>query len=391
MPMGGETCDYHFLTDPDADRLECESALDELSRFHWSFLNLDWYKPTLQQWLHNGCLPEIEERLGYRFVLLQGTYDETTRPGGDFRFDFQIRNEGFAAPYNPRDVELVLRGSEGAIFGLEVDADPRFWLPGEVHTISGTTSLPETIPVGDYELLLNLPDPEPRLRNLPEYSIRLANEDIWESETGYNKLNRVVTVIEGTSPPVEKSFASIPAEDGWVRESSESSGVGGRHNTGGRGSQAIRIGDNKKDRQFKSILSFDASSIPDGATITGARLELMRGGNAGQNPFNTHGPCYVDIKSGGFSGNSVLQNGDFQAPADAEQVATVTNQGGSGTVYGVDLDAAGGFINKAGKTQLRLYFALDDNDDRSTDIAGFYSADNGNAGHRPRLVVTYEE
>lgn len=190
---------------------------------------------------------------------------------------------------------------------------------------------------------------------------------------------------------MEASFTSIAAEDGWVRESSENSGVGGNRNTGGTGSKAIRMGDHKADKQYKSIVSFDTSSIPDGATITGARLELTRGGNRGQNPFNTHGTCYVDIKTGVFSGNAALENIDFQDPADAEREATVSNQGGSGTVYTVDLNAAGNFINKAGRTQLRLYFSLDDNDDHGNDIAGFFSANNRNAARHPRLFVTYVE
>jgi hypothetical protein len=110
-------------------------------------------------------------------------------------------------------------------------------------------------------------------------------------------------------------FVSIAAEDGWVRESRENSGVGGRCNTGGTGSKVIRVGDHRGDQQYKAILSFDTSSIPDGAMITAAQLQLTRGGNTGQNPFNTHGTCYGDIKTGGFSGNAAFENSDFQDPA----------------------------------------------------------------------------
>jgi hypothetical protein len=72
-------------------------------------------------------------------------------------------------------------------------------------------------------------------------------------------------------------------------------------------------------------------------------------------------------------------------------VAVIANQGGSGSVYMVDLNAASNYVNKAGRTQLRLYFSVDDNDDRGTDIAGFYSANNSNAARHPRLIVTYQE
>ena len=191
---------------------------------------------------------------------------------------------------------------------------------------------------------------------------------------------------------IRKTFVSIANEDGWVRECGENSNVGGARNTGGSGAKAIRMGDHRGNQQYKAILSFDTSSIPTDVTITAARLELTRGGNTGQNPFNTHGTHFVDIKAGGFSDNNALEKNDFQAPADGVQVGIVSNQGGSGTTYNVDLkDDALNFISKEDRTQLRLYFSLDDNDDQGTDLAGFYSANNSNAARHPRLIITYQE
>jgi hypothetical protein len=47
-------------------------------------------------------------------------------------------------------------------------------------------------------------------------------------------------------------------------------------------------------------------------------------------------------------------------------------------------------INKTGTTQLRVYFSLDDNNDKNADYIGYYSGDNGTAANRPQLVVTYQ-
>jgi len=41
---------------------------------------------------------------------------------------------------------------------------------------------------GEYEVLLNLHDSRPSLAAQPDYSIRLANETVWEAESGYNRL-----------------------------------------------------------------------------------------------------------------------------------------------------------------------------------------------------------
>ena len=197
-----------------------------------------------------------------------------------------------------------------------------------------------------------------------------------------------VTVTANT---IESTFVSVAAEDGWVRESGEDSGVGGKVNSGNTGSKSLRAGDDRKDRQYKFIVSFDTSSIPDGATILSARLRLTRGGDTGTNPFATHGALQVDINNGSFGGGAALQNGDFEAAASGLGAAVIDDAGGSGTVYTVSLDGALAHINDAGRTQLRMYFALDDNDDRGNDYGGFYSANNSDDSRHPKLIVTYQK
>ncbi|WP_293006112.1 DUF4832 domain-containing protein [Nitrosomonas sp.] len=198
VPMSGETCDYNSLSDPDPARLSCATALNELARFHWSFLNLDWYKPLLRKWVDGSCYAEIEQRLGYRLILLQSVFDNQIIPGNKFRFSLQLKNEGFSAPFNPRAAELILRHTNGSLHTFKLSTDPRLWLPGKIHTIAGEISIPADFRAGDYELLLNLPDPEPKLYPRPEYAIQLANANIWEAATGYNRLNH----ISISEPPI---------------------------------------------------------------------------------------------------------------------------------------------------------------------------------------------
>ncbi|MCI5195498.1 MAG: PKD domain-containing protein [Candidatus Electrothrix sp. AW5] len=221
------------------------------------------------------------------------------------------------------------------------------------------------------------------------YTVTLTVAD---NDGAFTSTSQDITLTNSASQPIEIFFISIKAEDGWVRESGEYTDVGGRIASGGSGSKAIRFGDDSRKRQYKSILSFDTSSIPDSAVVLSAKLELTRGGNGGSNPFGTHGTAYIDIKKGDFGDSAALQKSDFQAPADAEQVAVIANQGESGTGYTVTLDpSALTSINSTGRTQMRLYFSLDDDNDGGNDYAGFYSGDNSNAARRPRLFVTYSE
>ena len=151
------------------------------------------------------------------------------------------------------------------------------------------------------------------------------------------------------------------------------------------------MGDDGANRQYKAVVSFDTSAIPDGATILSATLRLHRGAVSGTNPFTTHGTCWVDVRTGGFSGSAALQTSDFQAPATVARAASLSNAAANGAWSEGSLNAAGlAAINKAGVTQLRVYFSLDDDNDRRADSIGYDSGDNRNAANRPQLVVTYQ-
>lgn len=181
------------------------------------------------------------------------------------------------------------------------------------------------------------------------------------------------------------------ADDGWTLESTETSGAGGSRNNTDTGTSALRVGDYASDRQYRAIVSFDTSPIPDGATIVSATLRLRRGAVSGANPFTTHGTCHLDVKTGGFNANAALENADFQALADAVQAGALSNAAANGELSEGALNAAGrAAVNRTGKTQLRVYFSLDDNDDLGADYIGYYSANNPTWRNRPRIVVQYQ-
>jgi hypothetical protein len=64
------------------------------------------------------------------------------------------------------------------------------------HTLEVREPLPSDLEPGPYEVLLNLYNPELGLARRPEYSIRLANANVWEAATGYNNLRADVSVVE---------------------------------------------------------------------------------------------------------------------------------------------------------------------------------------------------
>ncbi|NQV14422.1 DUF4832 domain-containing protein [bacterium] len=188
VPQGGETCNPSAYSG-------CENALIDLARMRWSVLNRDYHPEVIDGWEENGCWPEIQRRLGYRFQLLDSRLQNEVKPGGMLESEFSIFNEGFASPYNPRNCELVIRHQtsqdEYTLLSLE---DPRWWMGGDTAYVSISGGIPEGILEGSYDMFMHLSDPVPALRYRHEFAIHLANEDIWEAETGYNDLGHTLTI-----------------------------------------------------------------------------------------------------------------------------------------------------------------------------------------------------
>lgn len=196
--------------------------------------------------------------------------------------------------------------------------------------------------------------------------------------------------VSGGSTPVTVTFTSQGADDGRTWESTETSNVGGGATAADSTTSGLRVGDLTTDRSYRSIVSFDTSSLPDGATITAATLRLVRGTISGTNPFTILGTCQVDVRNGFFGTAASLANADFEAPATAGAVASLSNPASDGAASTGTLNAAGlAAINKTGVTQLKLYFTIDDNDNNAYDYIGFYGGEAATAGNRPTLTVTY--
>jgi hypothetical protein len=187
--MGGETCNYS------APRSDCPTALSEMARFHWSYINSTYLNTVLNAWSSQGCYGTIQQKLGYRFVLQNATFSNSAKPGGGFAVNINLSNQGYAAPFNSRPVQLVLRNnSDGSQYRVPLSADPRRWLPGQTISISETVTLPSGMASGNYSVLLALPDAASSLSNRPEYAIQMANSGTWEANAGLNNLNFTASI-----------------------------------------------------------------------------------------------------------------------------------------------------------------------------------------------------
>ncbi len=148
------------------------------------------------------CEGEIQQRVGYRYRLLESNIPSTANAGDTLNISVRMVNEGWGNLFNQRSVEVILRntetGDETRIPGT-LPKDLRMLLPsaGETATFDLRALLPAGLLAGNYRVLLNLPDAAATLRRDPRYSIRLANQQTWEAKTGFNDLGAVIRITNG--------------------------------------------------------------------------------------------------------------------------------------------------------------------------------------------------
>jgi len=201
---------YGGETDPSMDTdgyLDGYKVLDEaydsnLTEYNGSWgIHESWYNTKLPASGNDPAettLQRFMRKIGYRLRLVSATFKKSADPGEAFDFSAIIDNDGFAGPINPRPVYLVFDNGTTRrnvrLNGVEV----RSWLGGDDHSgpyniEAKDIKVPADLPAGDYTLALWLPDSFESLQSRPEYSIRLANKYMWDTQKGYNKLG-VVTI-----------------------------------------------------------------------------------------------------------------------------------------------------------------------------------------------------
>jgi hypothetical protein len=181
------------------------------------------------------------------------------------------------------------------------------------------------------------------------------------------------------------TYYSFAAQDGWILESKENSNVGGSVDAA---ATTFRIGDDSSNKQYRGILHFDTSGLPDTAQILYATLRIKQQSIWGTNPFTTHGNLIADIKKPYFGSNANLAKSDFEAMPGLSGIATFNPTPDNGW-YSASISSAGfPYINLTDTTQFRLAFALDDNNDRDPDYIAF-SSGNDIVANRPQLIIYY--
>jgi hypothetical protein len=205
--FGGETCN------PSSERNACPIALQELSLFHFTFLNNLYHPEVLDRWRTEGCYNDIGQRLGYRLVLESSIFPSQAVVGSEINFEITLRNDGFVAPMSQMVLSLVLQELGGNIshkFEFNgSNTDPRFWFGnGTEHVVSGMIMIPSDVGAGVWNIYLAIADAADTLRNIPQYNILAINQDSSMQNSGLNNLSRSI-IITSSSPTTTSTEGGV--------------------------------------------------------------------------------------------------------------------------------------------------------------------------------------
>lgn len=312
VPNGGET---NVESSSTANSVY-NKAEQEMALYHWSFCGESYSEKVTNKWKSSGIFDELNRKMGYRYQLISGNYSTSAAPGGNMSVSISLKNVGYAPLYNYRVAYIVLKNGNN-VYSLPLESDPRRWTPGNTTSINETLALPANIPAGTYQLYLHMPDTGRLIANKPAFAIRFANDNVWESGTGMNKLNASIT-ISGNGTPAPTPSLSVSATSANFGEVNVGASATRTFTVSGANlSGSVTVSSNNS-ALVVSPASISKSNAQSGATVT-LTLTPSAAGN---------GSAKVTIASSGASSKTVnvswvgkQENGGGDDPQPIEGIA----------------------------------------------------------------------
>jgi len=189
--VGGETC---------SEKIErIDDTQNDMAMTNWTEININFWEDAIEM-RKKRLLPasgndpaesefdRISRKLGYRLRLIDASFPLSASAGSSFTIAANLNNDGFASIIKKRPIYLVFDNGTDR-YNIELTGiDPRTWVSGPVALSLQTVTLPLNMAPGKYKLALWLPDASANLQTRPEYSVRFANNEVWDATKGYNLL-----------------------------------------------------------------------------------------------------------------------------------------------------------------------------------------------------------
>ena len=181
------------------------NAIVDMEKRHCTYMNKTYDREVKEKWKkeiytnknsvyqgENGY-KYIENHLGYRLVIRDVDMICTKRK---INIGINIENVGFGNIIRKKQLGFFLKNENNQYY-IESDFDIRKQLNEKMYELTIAEELPKNVKIGEYEVYLKIEEPYESLKNNNYYSIKLANNNVWNENLGANYIGNITISDKG--------------------------------------------------------------------------------------------------------------------------------------------------------------------------------------------------
>ena len=181
------------------------NAIVDMEKRHCTYMNKTYDREVKEKWkkeiytnkksVYQGetGYKYIENHLGYRLVIRDVHMICTKRK---INIGINIENVGFGNIIRKKQLGFFLKNENNQYY-IESDIDIRKQLNEKMYELTIAEELPKNVKIGEYEVYLKIEEPYESLKNNNYYSIKLANNNVWNENLGANYIGNITISDKG--------------------------------------------------------------------------------------------------------------------------------------------------------------------------------------------------
>lgn len=184
---------------------DIKNAVEDMEKRHCTYLNKTYDREVKEKWKNSTYNGEngykyVQNHLGYRLILEDA---EIQQKGNKLNIDVQIKNVGFGNIVRKKNTSLILK-SKNNEYEITLDMDIRKELNEDGYSFNVQEKLPNNIKEDTYSVYLKISEPYEKIKDNVAYSIKLANDNIFDKTVGANYLEDIKITKAGNENNIFK-------------------------------------------------------------------------------------------------------------------------------------------------------------------------------------------
>ena len=183
------------------------NAIADMEQRHCTYMNKTYDREVKEKWKETTYTDTnsiyygktgyeyIQNHLGYRLVIRDINMSYTDKK---MNVKIDIENVGFGNIVRKKQIGFILKNANNQYY-VETEIDIRKLLNGKNYELEISENLPQNVKDSEYEVYLKIEEPFESLKNNANYSVKLANKNIWNSDLGANYIGDIIITDKDNS------------------------------------------------------------------------------------------------------------------------------------------------------------------------------------------------